>query len=146
MYLRVLVGRDNIKQLSPLPVNSSWYDMGTTSPTPAPLAARNWLTHTSVTHDQVLVTWSQAPAMVFIAGLCVCEHGTVVYLQYNTQNFYKKSISDKYFFSFKGTVAWDGFPQCWRKLTDPGLKCRGWFLNFSEAPLILRWNKTSSLW
>ncbi len=48
---------------------------------------------------------------------------------------------------FKGTVAWDGFPQCWQKLTDPGLiKCRGWFLNFSEAPLILRWNKTSSFW
>ncbi len=39
--------------------------------------------------------------------------------------------------AFKGTVAWDGFPQCWWKLTDPGLiKCRGWFLNFSEAPLI----------
>ncbi len=40
--------------------------------------------------------------MVFIAGLCVCEHGTVVYLQYNTQNVNKKSNSGKYFFSFIG--------------------------------------------
>jgi hypothetical protein len=48
--------------------------------------------------------------------------------------------------SFKGTVAWDRFRQYCQKLTDVGLnKGRGWFLNFSEAPLIFSWNKTSSL-
>ncbi len=47
--------------------------------------------------------------------------------------------------SFKETVLWDRFQQCWRKFTDVGLnKCCGWFFNFSEAPLILGWNKTSS--
>ncbi len=46
---------------------------------------------------------------------------------------------------FKGTVLRDRFRKCWRKLTDLGLnKGRGWFLNFSEAPLIFGWNKTSS--
>jgi hypothetical protein len=50
------------------------------------------------------------------------------------------------FFSLKGTVAWDRFRQYCQKLTDVGLnKGRGWFLNFSEAPLIFSWNKTSSL-
>ncbi len=45
----------------------------------------------------------------------------------------------------KGTLSWDRFRQCWRKLTDVGLnKGRGWFLNFSEAPLIFSWNKISS--
>ncbi len=45
----------------------------------------------------------------------------------------------------KGTVLRDRFRKCWRKLTDLGLnKDRGWFLNFSEAPLIFGWNKTSS--
>jgi hypothetical protein len=47
--------------------------------------------------------------------------------------------------NLKGTVAWDRFRQCWRKLTDVGLnKGRGWFFNFSEAPLIFSWNYTSS--
>ncbi len=37
----------------------------------------------------------------------------------------------------KGTVLRDRFQKCGRKLTDLGLnKGRGWFLNFSEAPLI----------
>ncbi len=46
---------------------------------------------------------------------------------------------------FKGTVLRDRFRKCWRKLTDLGLnKGRGWFLNFSEGPLIFGWNKTSS--
>ncbi len=45
----------------------------------------------------------------------------------------------------KGTVLWDRFRKCWRKLKDLGLnKGRGWFLNFSEAPLFFGWNKTSS--
>jgi hypothetical protein len=48
--------------------------------------------------------------------------------------------------AFKGTVAWDRFRQYCQNLTDVGLnKGRGWFLNFSEAPLIFSWNKTSSL-
>ncbi len=47
--------------------------------------------------------------------------------------------------AIKGTVSWDRFRQCWRKLTDVGHnKGRSWFLNFSEAPLIFSWNKTSS--
>ncbi len=34
------------------------------------------------------------------------------------------------------------FRKYWRKLTDLGLnKGRGWFLNFSEAPLIFGWKK-----
>ncbi len=38
---------------------------------------------------------------------------------------------------FKGTVSWDRFQKCWRKWTDLGLnKGCGWFLNFSETPLI----------
>jgi hypothetical protein len=38
---------------------------------------------------------------------------------------------------FKGTVLRDRFRKCCQKLTDLGLnKGRGWFLNFSEAPLI----------
>ncbi len=46
---------------------------------------------------------------------------------------------------FKGTVSWDRFWQYWQKLTDVGLyKCHVWFLNFTEAPLIFGWNKTSS--
>ncbi len=46
---------------------------------------------------------------------------------------------------FKGTVLRDRFRKCWRKLTDLGLnKGRGWFLIFSEGPLIFSWNKTSS--
>ncbi len=46
---------------------------------------------------------------------------------------------------FQGTVLRDRFKKCWRKLTDLGLnKGRGWFLNFSEAPLIFGLNKTSS--
>ncbi len=46
----------------------------------------------------------------------------------------------------KGTVLRDRFRKCWQKLTDLGLnKGHGWFLNFSEAPLIFSWNKTSSL-
>ncbi len=49
------------------------------------------------------------------------------------------------FATLKGTVLRDRFRKCWRKLTDLGLnKGRGWFLNFSEAPLIFGWNKTSS--
>jgi hypothetical protein len=37
----------------------------------------------------------------------------------------------------KGTVLRDRFRKCCQKLTDLGLnKGRGWFLNFSEAPLI----------
>ncbi len=45
----------------------------------------------------------------------------------------------------KGTVLRDRFRKRWRKLTDLGLnKGRGWFLNFSEAPLIFGWNETSS--
>jgi hypothetical protein len=45
----------------------------------------------------------------------------------------------------KGTVLRDRFRKCWRKLIDLGLnKGRGRFLNFSEAPLIFSWNKTSS--
>jgi hypothetical protein len=37
---------------------------------------------------------------------------------------------------FKGTVLRDRFQKCRRKLTDLGLnKGRGWFFNFSEAPL-----------
>ncbi len=47
-------------------------------------------------------------------------------------------------FCFKGTVLRDRFRKCWRKLTDLGLnKGRGWFLNFSETPLIFNWNKSS---
>ncbi len=47
-------------------------------------------------------------------------------------------------YTFKGTVLWDRFRKCWRKI-DLGLnKGRGWFLNFSKAPLIFGWNKTSS--
>ncbi len=43
----------------------------------------------------------------------------------------------------KGTVSWDRFQKCWRKWADLVLnKGRGWFLNFSEAPLIFSWNKT----
>ncbi len=39
-----------------------------------------------------------------------------------------------------GTVLWDRFRKCWRKLIDLGLnKGRGWFLNFSKAPLIFSW-------
>ncbi len=46
--------------------------------------------------------------------------------------------------SFKGTVSSDRFQKCWRKWTDLGLiKGRGLVLNFSEAPLIFNWNKTS---
>jgi hypothetical protein len=42
-----------------------------------------------------------------------------------------------YLYLFKGTVSRDRFRKCLRKLTDLGLnKGRGWFLNFSEAPLI----------
>ncbi len=45
---------------------------------------------------------------------------------------------------FKGTVSWDRFQKCWWKWTDLGLfKGRGWFFNFSEAPLIFCWKKTS---
>ncbi len=40
--------------------------------------------------------------------------------------------------TLKGTVLRDRFRKCWRKLIDLGLnKGRGWFLNFSEAHLIL---------
>ncbi len=47
----------------------------------------------------------------------------------------------------KGAVLRDRFRKCWRKLTNLGLnKGRSWFLNFSEAPLIFGWNKTSSFW
>ncbi len=46
----------------------------------------------------------------------------------------------------KGIVSWDRFGKCWRKLTDLGLnKARGWFLNFSDAPLIFSWNKIKFL-
>ncbi len=46
--------------------------------------------------------------------------------------------------SIKGIVSWDRFQKCWRKWTDLGLnKGRGWFLNFSETPLIFSLNKTS---
>jgi len=45
----------------------------------------------------------------------------------------------------KGTVSWDRFQKCWRKVTDLTLnKGRGWFFNFSDSPLIFSWNKTSS--
>ncbi len=45
----------------------------------------------------------------------------------------------------KGTVLRDRFQKVWRKLTDLGLnKGRGWFLNFSEAPLIFGWNPVSA--
>jgi hypothetical protein len=47
--------------------------------------------------------------------------------------------------NLKGTVLRDRFRKCWRILIDLGLnKGRGWVLNFSEAPLIFNWNKTSS--
>ncbi len=40
--------------------------------------------------------------------------------------------------TFKGTVSFDRFQKGGRKRKDLGLnKGRGWFLNFSEAPLIL---------
>ena len=46
--------------------------------------------------------------------------------------------------AFKGTVLRDRFQKCLRKLTDLGLnKGRGWFLNFSEVPLMFNRNKTS---
>jgi hypothetical protein len=50
-----------------------------------------------------------------------------------------------FLYKLKGTVSWDRFQKCWRKVTDLGLnKGRGWFLNFSDSPLIFSWNKTSS--
>jgi hypothetical protein len=58
-------------------------------------------------------------------------------------NYSNTEICEKSRF-FKGTVSWDRFQKCWRKWTDLGLiKGRSWFLNFSEAPLIFNWNKTS---
>ncbi len=39
----------------------------------------------------------------------------------------------------KGTVSWDRFQNFWQKFTELGLtKGRGWFLNFLEAPMILK--------
>ncbi len=40
------------------------------------------------------------------------------------------------FFNIKGTVLRDRFWKCWQKFTDVGLKGRGWYMNFSEAPLM----------
>ncbi len=43
---------------------------------------------------------------------------------------------------FKGTVSWDRFQNFWQKFTELGLtKGRGWFLNFLEAPVILKRKK-----
>ncbi len=50
-------------------------------------------------------------------------------------------LKSELFSDLKGSVSWDRFQQCWRKLTGLG---RVWFLKFSEAPLIFGWNKTSS--
>jgi len=56
------------------------------------------------------------------------------------QRYKSSKISD-----FKGTVLRDRFQKCRQKLIDLGLnKGCGWFLNFSEAPLIFFWNKTPS--
>jgi hypothetical protein len=47
--------------------------------------------------------------------------------------------------TFKGTVSLDRFQQFWQKFTERGLnKGRSRFLNFSKAPLTIKWQVTSS--
>ncbi len=57
---------------------------------------------------------------------------------------FEDSLFMNFTLKLKRTVLRDRFRKCWVKLTDLGLdKGRGWFLNFSEAPLIFNRFKTS---
>ncbi len=80
-----------------------------------------------------------------------------------TSSEHRRKMSDNFFLSipqmktiyfivciktlnFKGTVLRDRFQKCCLKLTDLGLnKSRGWFLNFSETPLIFNRNRSIDL-
>ncbi len=89
--------------------------------------------------------WNTTPVVKYQKFVGVSKLTRIlIFLSNHLKGFPKAKIS-QHSMVFKGTVAWDRFRQYCQKLTDAGLnKGRDWFLNFSEAPLIFSWNKTSS--
>ncbi len=64
---------------------------------------------------------------------------------YQTKLTWRNKMGGRISSFFKGTVSWDRFQKFWQKFTELGLnKGHGWFLNFLEAPLIFKWQGTSS--